>query len=155
MAEVGRPAGVANPYSLMGLQPGASLADVRRAYRRLAIHFHPDHAGPGSLKTFLAVKAAYEWIVAHPSLAVPGDRPPRPVPRATVARTIRRTPPVPVRPVPEPAAQSSWPGGRWYWERAAPPVRPLPGAMQDRSRLLPESGQERDRIVRKSLWRDR
>ena len=54
-----------NPYARLGVAPGSSLADVKRAYRRLAMHFHPDHAGPGSLQTFLAVKAAYEWIVAH------------------------------------------------------------------------------------------
>ena len=45
-----------SPYARLGVAPGASLADVKRAYRRLAMHFHPDHAGPGSLQTFLAVK---------------------------------------------------------------------------------------------------
>ena len=64
------------------------MADVKRAYRQLAMDIHPDHAGPASLQTFLAVKAAYEWIVAHPSfgrsssaLPVVGQPPPRGVPR--------------------------------------------------------------------------
>lgn len=116
MATIGRPAGVANPYSLLGLAPGASRAAVKRAYRRLAMHFHPDHAGPGSLKTFLAVKAAYEWIVAHPTFALPGDRRPGSVPRTAVARPARGAPPMAARPAPPAAARSSWPGGRWYWE---------------------------------------
>ena len=117
MATIGRPTDIANPYSLLGLAPGAPRADVKRAYRRLSMRFHPDRAGPGSLQTFLAVKAAYEWIVAHPSLAEPGDRRPGSVSRATVARPVRRAPPMAARPAPAPAApRSSWPGGRWYWE---------------------------------------
>ncbi len=111
-----RTAPVANPYSRLGLTPGASLADVKRAYRRLAMHFHPDRPGSGSVDAFLAVKAAYEWIVAHPSFAEPGDRRPGSVPRTSVARPARRARPTAARPAPRPAAQSSWPGGRWYWE---------------------------------------
>ena len=65
MATIGTGGIDSNPYARLGLAPGASLADVKRAYRRLAMHFHPDHAGPGSLPTFMAVKSAYEWIVAH------------------------------------------------------------------------------------------
>jgi curved DNA-binding protein CbpA len=34
---------LANPYVWMGLAPGASLGDVKRADRRLAMHVHPDH----------------------------------------------------------------------------------------------------------------
>ena len=114
MATITRPAG--NPYARLGLAPGASLADVKRAYRRLAMHVHPDRAGSGSLQRFLEVKAAYEWIVAHRSLAEPGDRRPGSVLRTTVARPVRRAPPMTVRPATRPAARSSWPGGRWYWE---------------------------------------
>jgi Sigma-70 region 2 len=39
-----RAAALANPYVWMGLAPGASLGDVKRADRRLAMHVHPDHA---------------------------------------------------------------------------------------------------------------
>ena len=116
MATIGRPAGVANPYSQLGLAPGSSLAEVKRAYRRLSMRFHPDRAGPESLQAFLAVKAAYERIVAHPSFAVPGDRRPSSGSRTTVARPVRRAPPMAARPAAPPAARSSWPGARWYWE---------------------------------------
>ena len=117
MATIGRPTGVANPYSLLELAPGASHADVKRAYRRLSMRFHPDRAGPGSLRTFLAVKAAYEWIVANPSLGEPGDRRPGSASRTTVARPVWRDRPKAARPAPTPAPpRSSWPGGRWYWE---------------------------------------
>ena len=50
MATIGTGGIDSNPYARLGLAPGASLADVKRAYRRLAMHFHPDHAGPGSLR---------------------------------------------------------------------------------------------------------
>jgi hypothetical protein len=116
MATNGRPAGV-NPYARLGLAPGASLAEVKRAYRRLAMQLHPDHAGPGGTRTFLAVKAAYEWIVAHPSFALPGDLRAGFARRTTRARPVPRERPTMVRSMGRPSAtRSSWPGGRWYWD---------------------------------------
>ena len=51
-----------DPYSVLGLQPGASQAEVKRAYRRLAKALHPDSAGERSLPAFLAVQDAYERL---------------------------------------------------------------------------------------------
>jgi hypothetical protein len=116
MATITPPIQVADAYSRLGLEPGASLAEVKRAFRRLAKQSHPDHAGSGSLETFLAVKAAYEWIVAHPLPTRPGGPRSDAVPRTTVARSVRRAPPMTARPVHASAARGSWPGGRWYWE---------------------------------------
>jgi molecular chaperone DnaJ len=110
-------ASAANPYAVLGLEPGASVADVKRAYRRLAMDAHPDRAGSGGLQRFLAIKAAYEWIVARPSFGRPGDRRRSSGPRTTVARPVRAARPRASWPAPPPAATtSSWPGGRWYWE---------------------------------------
>ncbi len=113
---------VVNPYAQLGLKPGAPLAEVKRAYRRLAMDLHPDRAGTGDLETFLAVKAAYESIVAHPSVArrrstvEPGDRRPATVRRATGAPRSRRAAATGSRPAATSAPRGSWPGGRWYWE---------------------------------------
>lgn len=61
----GRPADpylATDPYATLGLPPGAPLADVKRAYRRLVKAFHPDSAGPAALPRFLAIHEAYERI---------------------------------------------------------------------------------------------
>lgn len=55
-----------DPWRTLGLAPGASLDEVRRAYRRLAKANHPDAAGEAALPRFLAIQAAYEAI-AGPS----------------------------------------------------------------------------------------
>src|SRR5690348_386336 len=51
-----------DPYRVLGLEPGASQAEVKRAYRRLAKILHPDSAGERSLPAFLAVQDAYERL---------------------------------------------------------------------------------------------
>jgi len=51
-----------DPYAVLGLPPGAPLAEVKRAYRRLAKAFHPDSAGAAALPRFLAIHEAYERI---------------------------------------------------------------------------------------------
>jgi hypothetical protein len=53
----------ADPYRTLGLTRGASLDEVKRAYRRLAKANHPDAAGAAALPRFLAIHAAYEQIV--------------------------------------------------------------------------------------------
>lgn len=57
--------GSLDPWRTLGLSPGASLDEVRRAYRRLAKANHPDAAGEAALPRFLAIQAAYE-ILAGP-----------------------------------------------------------------------------------------
>src|SRR5687768_14931854 len=52
----------ADPYRTLGLEHGASLDDVKRAYRRLAKANHPDAAGESALPRFLAIQAAYDQI---------------------------------------------------------------------------------------------
>jgi curved DNA-binding protein CbpA len=52
----------ADPYRTLGLERGASIDDVKRAYRRLAKANHPDAAGESALPRFLAIQAAYDQI---------------------------------------------------------------------------------------------
>src|SRR5215210_7856142 len=51
-----------DPYRTLGLEPGASMAEVKRAYRLLAKAYHPDSAGEAALPRFLAIHEAYEAI---------------------------------------------------------------------------------------------
>lgn len=52
-----------DPYRTLGLARGASLEEVKRAYRTLAKSNHPDAAGPTALPRWLAIQAAYEQLV--------------------------------------------------------------------------------------------
>ena len=52
-----------DPYRTLGLERGASLDEVKRAYRRLAKSNHPDAAGEAALPRFLAIQDAYDRIV--------------------------------------------------------------------------------------------
>jgi len=52
----------ADPYRTLGLERGAPLDEVKRAYRRLAKANHPDAAGESALPRFLAIQAAYDQI---------------------------------------------------------------------------------------------
>ena len=53
-----------DPYKVLGLEPGASDEDVKRAYRRLAKKYHPDlnPGDPVAAKKMQQVNAAYEQI---------------------------------------------------------------------------------------------
>ncbi|MEJ7749480.1 MAG: J domain-containing protein, partial [Candidatus Limnocylindrales bacterium] len=62
-----------DPYRTLGLARGASLAEVKRAYRRLAKANHPDAAGEAALPRFLAIRSAYDQI-AGPEAGTRGGR---------------------------------------------------------------------------------
>ena len=55
-----------DPYRVLGLPAGASTAEVKRAYRRLAKANHPDSAGAAALPQFLEIQRAYETLTAAP-----------------------------------------------------------------------------------------
>ncbi len=53
-------------YQILGLRPGASQEDVRRAYRKLAKRYHPDVASaPEDLIKFRQIKNAYEILTGR------------------------------------------------------------------------------------------
>lgn len=59
-----------DPYELLGIEPGATKAEIRRAYRRLAKRYHPDAnpSGGATAERFKEVQRAYEFLVGKPAL---------------------------------------------------------------------------------------
>ncbi len=60
------------PLAVLGLAPGATPAEVKRAYRRLAKVFHPDAAGVDAMPRFLGIQAAYERLTGQAPGPMPG-----------------------------------------------------------------------------------
>lgn len=64
--------GIVSPYEILGVEPDASEREIRAAFHRLAIHYHPDkvhHLGEEFQRVahekFTRLKAAYESLVAR------------------------------------------------------------------------------------------
>src|SRR4029079_9487189 len=53
---------VADLYEVLGVSPAATMAEVRRAYRLLALQHHPDRAGPTSAHRFAEIAEAYRML---------------------------------------------------------------------------------------------
>jgi len=60
-------ASIADYYGILGLTSDATLADVKKAYRRLARQHHHDrnNADPGAIDRFRRITQAYEYLSAH------------------------------------------------------------------------------------------
>ena len=51
-------------WTVLGLKPGSDGAAVKRAYRRLAMHWHPDrNADPVATERFKEIRAAYDRLL--------------------------------------------------------------------------------------------
>lgn len=59
-----------DPYALLGVARGGSVEEIRRAYRKLAMHWHPDrNATHEAEERFKEIKAAYELLLDPERLA--------------------------------------------------------------------------------------
>src|SRR5690242_15824041 len=52
-------------YAVLGVARTATAAELRRAFRMLALRHHPDRAGPEATATFQAIAEAYA-ILSEP-----------------------------------------------------------------------------------------
>ena len=56
-----------DPYKVLGLSPGASDDEIKKAYRTLAKRYHPD-ANPGDKtaeQKMKEINAAYDMLINH------------------------------------------------------------------------------------------
>jgi molecular chaperone DnaJ len=54
---------LANLYNTLGVSPSATADDIKKAYRSLAMRYHPDrNAHSGSESRFNAIKTAHEVL---------------------------------------------------------------------------------------------
>ncbi len=52
-------------YTLLGVSPGVDQREIKRAYRRMAMRWHPDrNADPHAHEQFKALRTAYESLIA-------------------------------------------------------------------------------------------
>jgi DnaJ-class molecular chaperone len=60
-------------YALLGIDAEVGGAELRRAWRRLALCRHPDRAGPGATATFQELSEAYT-VLSDPVARAAYDR---------------------------------------------------------------------------------
>ena len=101
---------IATLYERLGVDPGASQADIRAAYRRLAQRVHPDRGGPGSEAAMAAVNEAWR-VLGDPARRANYDASLRP--RAVVVGAPAST-------VPRPAPVAEAEEGRSFFAVALP-----------------------------------
>ena len=67
-------------HAILGLRPGASAAEIKRAYRKLAMRWHPDrNAHPKAGERFAQIRGAYELLLsASERVATRIDQDPEP-----------------------------------------------------------------------------
>jgi hypothetical protein len=58
------------PWSVLGLVPGADSSEIKKAYRRLSLRYHPDHNrdDPRAEEHFLKIRLAYELLSRQTSI---------------------------------------------------------------------------------------
>jgi curved DNA-binding protein CbpA len=56
-----------DPYQVLRITPDATQREVKQAYRRLAMQFHPDHnpAKPEAAERFKQIQQAYEILTGR------------------------------------------------------------------------------------------
>jgi len=92
-------------YGLLGLKNGASIAEIKSSYRRLARKYHPD-VNPGDAQAqtkFIAITEAYQFLLEvaqhqetnPPETNAPDQTPPKPATKARSQTTVTKKPPSP------------------------------------------------------------
>lgn len=97
-----------DPHAILGVTPGASRTEIRRAYRRRAMEMHPDVAGSHATADMAALNEARDELIRRTGRSA------RPTPGAgpDTATTPGAATEPPDEPAWPPAQESVWPD---YW----------------------------------------
>lgn len=119
----------ASPHEILGVSPRASSKQVRKAYKKLARRYHPDHNdAPDATARFMAIKAAHDEMLRRIASGYIPPEPPRarragPSHHRTGPSASYRPPgqaPRPEPPRPGTTWPSAWPSatqlGAWWSE---------------------------------------
>ena len=49
-------------YDILGITPAATESEIKRAYHRLALQYHPDKAGAEGAEKFKTIREAYDIV---------------------------------------------------------------------------------------------
>ncbi len=103
---------LADCYRLFGLIDGASTAQVKASYRRLARRYHPDVSGDlFAQEKFIELTEAYKYLlsVVKPSLGEQGATPPQTVTASSASQetTGAKRPPPTTKVTRKPSVQST------------------------------------------------
>src|SRR5437773_2458566 len=107
-----------DPYATLGVARSATIAQISRAYHRLAKELHPDLRGEGTAQRMREVNAAWE-ILSDPGKRSSWDRG-----QAVMAAGVHWTPAT--RPMRQPRHEefADWPAQRLPRRYAVYPPRP-------------------------------
>ena len=113
---------LADCYRLLELNTGASIAEIKASYRRLARRYHPDvnPTDRQAKEKFIAITEAYEILLAiAPQVEIPQEKPPatpskpaewspQPSPPKVKVTTRKEKPVTPEPPLSETDKQLKW-----------------------------------------------
>ena len=57
-----------DPYAVLGVMPGTSRADIRRAYRQRAMAIHPDITGQEGTEAMASLNHARDQLLGQPAI---------------------------------------------------------------------------------------
>jgi hypothetical protein len=84
---------MSNPHQILGILPTSSFTEIKKAYKKLALKYHPDRNPQGKEK-FIEIKNAYDHLIQlekHPKTSTSSHNPDRPSHRDPGFQSKRRT----------------------------------------------------------------